>query len=394
MYKKLFGSLIYLLFILGILSFFSNLIITYYGTPFDKVIGLLKPDIELGWIQKSRLDTNFIGSSVKTNDKGFRANSLKFDNTYNILILGPSSAFGWGVELEETYPHLLEGKLNSLGGNKYKVYNASVIGFSSKQGEILWNKYFKDSTFDAVILAYGINDIDRHRFFFRSNDSDTALFAKRIQRISYLKEEFIYSSSFFRAINIFLRWGILNYGCPKIELPLSKRLSRAETLNAFKNIITSARKNNIKTYILNTPYNFETNGRLEKQLVKLDHSKYNAKKFKEAKNYYEDLVKEHQTSDVPYYYLSQIALQEGNCFDSRNYFRKALSAEKYRLVENIDTINESLHDLAKEEKIMYIDANKSISMTEDYFLDTVHPSIKGHQVLADLIYQKIQKADQ
>jgi hypothetical protein len=74
-----------------------------------------------------------------TDSNGFRTDDETSDDAsgtpqvVEVLVLGPSSAFGWGVEYHETY--------------------AVVVARTAGQGLL-----------NASQVGYGINDIDRFRF--------------------------------------------------------------------------------------------------------------------------------------------------------------------------------------------------------------------------------------
>jgi lysophospholipase L1-like esterase len=70
------------------------------------------------------------GIPVAINSRGLRDEEFavpKPADTYRILNVGDSIAFGWEVHLEETYGKRLEASLNSRGdGRRYEVINAAI----------------------------------------------------------------------------------------------------------------------------------------------------------------------------------------------------------------------------------------------------------------------------
>lgn len=80
--------------------------------------------------------------------------------TFNILCLGDSFTYGWGVETTYTYPKQLEKMLNNANlHRRFKVFNLAVPGSNSSQHlkylENTLNKYKKP---DLVIILTGTND--------------------------------------------------------------------------------------------------------------------------------------------------------------------------------------------------------------------------------------------
>jgi len=102
-------------------------------------------------------------TTIKINSDGFRDREFSIEkpnNTFRIICLGDSFTFGQGVELNESYPKVLERKLNSLNnGVKYEVLNFGVPGYNTWQEvEMLDVKGLKYSP-DMVIFGYVHNDI-------------------------------------------------------------------------------------------------------------------------------------------------------------------------------------------------------------------------------------------
>jgi len=80
---------------------------------------------------------------------------------FKILILGDSLTEGFGVDESDTYPALLEEKLNNelylKTGIKYKIINGGISG-STTSGGVSRIEWFLKSKPDFLILALGGND--------------------------------------------------------------------------------------------------------------------------------------------------------------------------------------------------------------------------------------------
>jgi lysophospholipase L1-like esterase len=74
-----------------------------------------------------------------------------------LYVLGDSSSFGWGVDYEKSYPSLLVEKLNAKSPH-FNLRNLSLPGFSSFQGNLLWQEFAEVKSGDWVILSFGWND--------------------------------------------------------------------------------------------------------------------------------------------------------------------------------------------------------------------------------------------
>jgi hypothetical protein len=94
----------------------------------------------MGFSMKPNLNfrhvTNEFDAYLYTNSEGFRTSqsheeysTVKDNSRFRILLLGPSFAFGWGVNYEDTFAKQLEDNLAASGfasGRKIAVINAGV----------------------------------------------------------------------------------------------------------------------------------------------------------------------------------------------------------------------------------------------------------------------------
>jgi len=101
----------------------------------------------------------------KINKNGFRDIECnreipKKHDTYRVFAVGSSTTFGIGNSGENTWPYLLEQKLNaSNSGKKYEVINAGVIAYRSMHNLTDFVSNLIDYKPDALILYIGMNDI-------------------------------------------------------------------------------------------------------------------------------------------------------------------------------------------------------------------------------------------
>ncbi|MDD5128102.1 MAG: GDSL-type esterase/lipase family protein [Candidatus Omnitrophica bacterium] len=75
-------------------------------------------------------------TTIKVSSAGIRDREYSFakpEGVYRIVILGDSISFGWGVEMEQAFPELLEGFLNERDPGRYEVINFSVPGYNFSQ---------------------------------------------------------------------------------------------------------------------------------------------------------------------------------------------------------------------------------------------------------------------
>lgn len=99
---------------------------------------------------------------ISTNALGMRDEEIadRSAGELRVLVMGDSSIFGHGVELQDTFVKQLEAKLRKAEPTRtIHVYNGGVSGYSSFQGRILFAELLPKIKPDAVILAYYFSDV-------------------------------------------------------------------------------------------------------------------------------------------------------------------------------------------------------------------------------------------
>ncbi|MCB0311070.1 MAG: SGNH/GDSL hydrolase family protein [Bdellovibrionales bacterium] len=121
------------------------------------------PDDRLIYDLKPHLDLTFMRVNVQTNSCGMRDPNrplLKRSGTYRIGLLGDSFAFGWGVEWQQTFGHILEERLNARASNgrRFEVLNFGVPGYSTFQQVALYKERAGDFDLDEILVFMVDND--------------------------------------------------------------------------------------------------------------------------------------------------------------------------------------------------------------------------------------------
>lgn len=167
---KIAGYMLYLLLFIEV-----SLQAFYYlnsGAPLWKrtAIPIYRPDEYMVYSVKSNLTyhhaTNEFDSYLYTNSEGFRTSRFheeysldKDDSRFRILLLGPSFAFGWGVNYEDAFANQLKNYLEAGGfaaGRKVEVINAGVPSIPSSNQLNWFENYGKKYSPDLVVqFVYG-----------------------------------------------------------------------------------------------------------------------------------------------------------------------------------------------------------------------------------------------
>lgn len=85
----------------------------------------------------------------------------KDNNTYRILILGDSFAYGTSVPFENTFPRLVEQNLTKIIDNiKIEVINCSRPGWNTEKEVSFCTEVFLPYKPDLIVLSYVLNDTE------------------------------------------------------------------------------------------------------------------------------------------------------------------------------------------------------------------------------------------
>src|SRR3989344_1413886 len=103
---------------------------------------------------------------IKINSKGLRDNEYEYrkdSKVYRILVLGDSLSAGFQVQLNETFPKVLEQKLNQKNkATPYQVINAGIGGYGTENQLLYYETEGKKYSPDMVLLAFTMSDIDEN----------------------------------------------------------------------------------------------------------------------------------------------------------------------------------------------------------------------------------------
>jgi lysophospholipase L1-like esterase len=121
---------------------------------------------ELSFVHVPNRSAFLMGVRVSINSHRLRDreySEAKPAGTYRIVILGDSTAFGWGVRLDETVSKILERDLNAASLPPYRhfeVLNAGVGNYDTVQEAAHYETYDRVFHPNLVILEYFINDAE------------------------------------------------------------------------------------------------------------------------------------------------------------------------------------------------------------------------------------------
>jgi len=120
----------------------------------------LKPGMK-GDVVEGRILGSEIRFTVSTNRHGLRGPEIPSPKAgVRVLALGDSTAFGLGVDDDQTWPAVLQGLLRERLGRPVEVINAGVPGYTAYQGMRYLEERGLSLDPDLVIATFGFNDAD------------------------------------------------------------------------------------------------------------------------------------------------------------------------------------------------------------------------------------------
>ena len=123
-------------------------------------LGLVAYDPELTYLLRSgpgRFVNREFDTTLTGNSTGLRDDEASLDGP-EVIVLGDSFAFGWGVEQEEAFPQVLERT------TRLKVLNAAMSSYGTARQMILLERLDVSAT-RAVVVQYFMNDYSENRAF-------------------------------------------------------------------------------------------------------------------------------------------------------------------------------------------------------------------------------------
>ncbi len=163
--KILINTLILIIFIIVIFTFLEILVrLLHFHDRFDKNDPLIKftqfsNNSKIAYELKPDVEGYIYDKPVYINSNGERGKLYpinKSENTLRMIFIGDSITFGYGVSLNESYPYIIEDKLNKILTKKVESINLAVYAYNTvQQVETLKEKGLKYNP-DIVIVGFYI----------------------------------------------------------------------------------------------------------------------------------------------------------------------------------------------------------------------------------------------
>lgn len=331
------------------------------GNALYRTRRILQTDPALGWRARPGLDTAFEKQPLITDSRGFRLWKIppvgSASAAPQLLTLGPSSAFGWGVRAEETYHELTAQTLH------IPALNASQIGYSSVQGELLWkqlqpDRKAQDGLPRFALLAYGINDLDKFRFYGANGERDKDFFRKspvqlgvfdRSPSLNFLSLFLILADEFSYHVN-----------CGALA-SVSQRVSIPDFIATMDRLAAGLNARGFRPILINTPYYLPPFPPVRPGDINAEYTR-----------------------------VQELARQ-GHCAEALAHLQTAKQLEPERVRQDVLILNQELTRLAARRQLTLIDAYMALQDGSEplNFVDPVHPSPRGHRIISRQILETV-----
>ncbi len=164
---------------LSIASIVFTLILMEFGLRYFRPVNYLRPPTRPPWHKlihqpssipglayelAPNMEMVWHGVTVKTNSYGMRDHEPirnKNDSLLRIVVLGDSYTFGWDAPAEETYPKVLEKRLNESTADRnqhFEVLNFGVSGYATWEEALVLKHKALAWDPEVVIIGYVLND--------------------------------------------------------------------------------------------------------------------------------------------------------------------------------------------------------------------------------------------
>ena len=372
----------------------------------EVITNILREDPQQFWLQKPHLNTDFFGEIVTTNGLGLRNPQWTSSDkeALTILVMGASPSFGWGVADEYPYARVSEKILGKSTERPIRVINGSVIGYSSHQGKNLLPDLLDQYSPDIVTLSYVINDVDRYRFFRNdgSNDRQAKTPSNWSITINNLTKDLGLTQAFRRLLRLATQWRSSNLvNNWSAHLPGEVRVSLQEYRNNLSTMITEIRRRQKQVVLIKMPVNLprpRISSTAEQKLAAVDEGEVLLEKgaFKEARSFYTQLL-----SSQPHHHLALLGLARstaglGQPIKTQKWRDDLKKTISYQCRLRSEIYNLAMERIGEEQDIPVVDIVTTFAKHSQEYLfldpnsDTIHPNIRGHQLIAEELSKAIK----
>lgn len=378
----------------------------------DRIHAVLREDGDLIWRQRAQLQQDFEGAQIRTNRFGYRADEFetKKGRQLRVVTMGASPTFGWGVKQDQTYAAKLEDKLQNYVPDdlSVEVINAGQIGFSSYQGRKLFLNEIVRLNPDIITVSYVINDVDKYRFFRNNGLADRDL--KPMNLVLIEIQNVLKVSNFYQLFSDVVRKtqsvSLQTLGVRNAETyNETRRVSINDYRKNLNEIVITARNLGIEVILIKMPVNLPEADQVSfEQQQEADTIINETMRVYKGSGVYRSIKKLEEARELDphtpkvYYYLGQAHQDLGNKEKARRYFEMTVIKELHKCAVVSKSYNNTMGRVAQGYGVGLVDvvdAFERVQAGGEYLFldpnqDTIHPNARGHEVIAQLVFEQLK----
>jgi len=355
-----------------------------------------------------RLVPGLSNEALRVNALGFRGDDVELpkpDDTFRIVVLGDSMTFGFGVFDDQTYAARLAGRLS--GEARVEVVNAGVTGYSSWQSRKYYETVVRRLDPDLVVAMFGYPD---HHFAVESD------------REKYDRHEVHAAWNLVRKSGSYRMYRrIAGHEQPRLRREPVPRVGLAEFRENVLEIQQMAEDDGATALFMTVPLRqdvpFVENFRAVREgggtvwLRQLDFaiSRLGPESSDPLASHFlgsrelgsfvheprhcdkiRSLSVEHPDFPIFHYLLAACYRSYGDLVQARGAMDECRRLDRERF--EMEAYNEALRELAAASRIDLLDLARILpdrAGTADLFLDVAHPTPEGHDLIAEILSERL-----
>lgn len=357
---------------------------------------LFMKDWRLHWKLRPEVTTDFLGVRVRTDAHGFRGGEPRADSRV-VLCLGDSTTFGWKVGETDSFPELLEERLNGeAGGEKgWSVVNAGVPGYTSQQLRWQAEALIPRWKPEVVIVCVGNNEAWPVARSDRQMDADRSA-ARTLGPVLSASRFLVWVAEKFRSEEP------QPFIAPSLEKAVP-RVSREEFGENLRALVQTARAGGARVVLVSPPVNLywaparfqqfpgweEWQGFFQ-EMVALRGAGQNEKVLEEI-----DRRLAKQPDAFPALWIKGAVLSDlGREAEAVELLERSI--ERHAFPENCKrSYREVIAATARAEKTGFLDVNDIFRRNagaptpKALYLDWCHPTPRGHALMAEGLFGEV-----
>jgi len=326
-------------------------------------------------------ENNQQNPSLHINSFNFRGDEIKREkdkNTFRIFVLGGSTVLNAGVSYSNSFGKLLQDKLTKEYPNKkIEVLNAGMDGFTTEHSIIQYLFYIKDFKPDLIITWQGINDMYYSctgNFFTKGGyqeDYSHQLGSLAVPIRQYFSDTNLPLSVHFHLVTFDFLRHIFTYNFYSDINPL---------LNT--NVAIKLSELKLNPYKPTSMKNFPSINSYKRNLLTLTNIIKNDNVPLIIGNQAFLYTESANNPKIPFQWYMQ-----RNCLKGQNY------PDTKSLINGIQLFNKVTKEVSNETNNKFVDFEKEIPKTKEYFFDDVHTTEKGNSKMSEILFQTIKEGN-